>query len=89
MIYRLVGRAKVFLGEGANVHSIVWGKTLVHKGIQVIYLIFNAAPRASKSGCRKPERATKTAQLRSPTGTIKNQVNDLKSFLHSRFTPKN
>ena len=55
MIYRLVGRAKVFLGEGANVHSIVWGKTLVHKGIQVIYLIFNAAPRASKSGCRTPE----------------------------------
>ena len=89
MIYRLVGRAKVFLGEGANVHSIVWGKTLVHKGIQVIYLIFNAAPRASKSGCHTPEMATKTAQLRSPTGTIKNQVNYLNSLMQSRFAQKN
>ena len=32
--------------------------------------------------------ATKTARLRSPTGTVKNQLNDLKSLLHWRFTPK-
>ena len=47
-----VGRAKIFGATGPNVHSIFWGKTWVHAKFQVIWSIFNAAPRASKSGCQ-------------------------------------
>ena len=87
-VYNL-GRAKIFWGQGASVHSIFWGKTWVQKRFQVNYLIFNGAPRASKSGCFGGHFRCATARLWRPRGSIKYQVNYLNSLMHSRFAPKN